>query len=317
MLLLNTGDDSIEDVLVLASELGAAAEQRCWLALDGATGRELWRYRLPVGQKHSPLAVMTDSLLLLTSDTQLTALDPFSARVVWRQPLKGAVESLCATEAYVAVRYSETAQQHKSPGLEAFTTTSGTAVLARSAKSCTPAYSTRSAGPNFSYVEGSALRAWLPKTHNFHVQRGLLPNQGSARVVLGTGPLRAVPSASGPAALGVIANRRWLWQGLVAAESAGVPRLLDPPQAAVRQERIVVPHLLMGDPALRVASFELANGRWQWERRLEHLPDAFASKASGTALAISRTGQIFVRTPTGRLFALDLESGAVRWQLEP
>jgi outer membrane protein assembly factor BamB len=110
----------------------------------------------------------------------------------------------------------------------------------------------------------------------------------------------------------VASRKAWLWSARLGKASAADARLLSPPLAAVRNERVVVPYVLGDRSELHLASLELGSGRLVWDRLLS--ADFAESSAADAELRISRSGLIYFSSGLGQLWALGSDGQPI-WKL--
>jgi hypothetical protein len=178
--------------------------------------------------------------------------------------------------------------------------------MAADMRRCEPVYSSRSAAPNFEFIDAQQLQRLLPKTSKLHALRGLLPQRGKAQVVLGM-----EGGSDGRASVGVVTGRRWLWQANVASTLSEHATLLDPALAAVRLERVVVPYIAPNS-SVRLVSYDLKDGRRIWSQALDgaHLEGA----KSEAQLLVSLDGHLLFGG-AGKLWAVKLTDGTKVWSI--
>jgi hypothetical protein len=304
LLLVRADQDNHEDLLAVCS-MGDETTPEHWLAaINGDDGTELWRR--PWDSTADPAstlrAVVADKLLLVSPEGQLLALDPGTGNLLWQRAVGPSAHTLCEGEQSVGVT--------SAGRFLAFALATGAPIRADQRR-CRPAYTSRSPAPNFSYVDGATLNQWLPRGDSLHAVRGLAPHQGVARLLLGTEP-RSTAEGEGPASVGLIANRQWLWRSVVGSGGLGA-ELTDPPIAAVRRSRVVVPYLAQHRTALGVASFDLTDGRRQWDQLLFRVAPPATVTASDVLLTMD--GKVFVRGDRGHVWAARAEDGVVVWTL--
>lgn len=302
LLLINAVNEVHQDCLAIA-RLANDGRGRSLVAFNGRTGRVLWRHAVSkeAASGYLELATTSDSVLLKSQD-ELLHLRAKDGSVVWRAKAKTEGTKLCSTQAYVALA-----------GATAPTSAwdwKGGNLLQVKPGSCEPLYSTFAAGPNFDYADALALGKLTAPTNGFTPLRGLIPHQGNARVVLGNRTSNA-SEASVPE-VGVVINRRWVWQREVSEHT--IASFTDPPQAAVRRENVVVPYWDAQNKVLRLAAFELGNGKRRWDISLgEH---AARRSDSEIDVVLSLDGAVFAKTPDGQLSAYTLSTGTALWSLD-
>jgi outer membrane protein assembly factor BamB len=303
LLLVNAVNDVQQDCLAVARISDADKSGRWLVAINGRSGRTLWRHPLPVdtGSKMPELAISGSAVLVRTSK-MLVRLRATDGEVVWQTPTIGPVEGtrLCATNTYIA----ESGETAPTTGWD---WRSGNTLRVKAGK-CEPLYSTRSGGSNFDFAESGDLGSVVPATKNFATLRGLVPHQGIARVILGE---RAGDSQTPNPEVGVVTSRRWVWQTELGEDTfAAFPK---PPIAAVRSGRLVVPYLDPKNQVLRMTAFELERGKRVWDITLaEH---AAVTSQNDMGVVISLDGAVFVKTFDGRLSAFALSTGTALWSI--
>jgi hypothetical protein len=284
--------------LVAAVEAGSGRER--WLgAFDGATGEVLWRWPLDPSQPGlaDALRSVIDGMLLVASPTTVYALSPETGALSWSRGTGGPALGLCSGDGFAGLSFPNRR-------FVAFSVATGSSVDGRP-DACTEALTSKSIAPNFSVVEGGALEPPLPGRAPLDVQRALVPHKGTARVLLGT-------DASGLARVAVASRERWLWDAGLGRGEAKRARLLSPPLAAVRNERVVVPYVLANPGELRLASLELASGRLIWDEALTTRDvDALAPNAE---LRLSRAGTIYFSNGKGQLWVVGFDAQPA-WKL--
>lgn len=302
LLLERGGRADADGLLVLAEAPEPAGRARWLLALDPATGGERWRRPLDPGiAPESVLRLPLGDTLVVALPQELWGLEPESGRTVWQRVPSSAPVRAC-------VHGRDFGLLDATHSLSAYSGTTGSP-LAFGPSACSPAYDSSADAPNFEFVDASVAARWLPREPRLHPLRGLSPHQGTAEVVLGT------EADSGSASLAVVTRQRLLWQANVANESPALARWTSPPLASVRLERVVVPYVWKR--SLLLSAFDLATGERRWTTPLPSPSGGVDDVAAGGegALAISRGGHVAYRAPTGELFGLDLDTGAIEWKL--
>jgi outer membrane protein assembly factor BamB len=239
-----------------------------------------------------------DGLLVVTSPSKVFGLNPESGETSWVRNTGAPPIELCAGPGFAGLRFPN-------ERFVAFAVATGSGA-AGSPLACKPLVTSRSAAPNFALVEGPVLDPPLPGRSPLRVERALVPHQGSVRVLLGSDP------AAASARVAVASRKAWLWSARLGRVSAADARLLSPPLAAVRNERVVVPYVLVGSSELRLASLELGSGRLVWDRSLA--TGFRQSGADDAELRISRSGLIYFSSGLGRLWALESDGRPI-WKL--
>jgi outer membrane protein assembly factor BamB len=286
-----------EDLVAAVEEAGA--QRKRWLgAFDGATGEVLWRWPLDrdAGLVEAPRSVI-DGMLLVASPSTVYALNPATGALAWSRDTGGRVEGLCSGKGFAGLSFPNRR-------FVAFSVATGSSVEGRP-DACSEVMTSRSIAPNFSVVEGGRLVPPLPSRAPLHVQRALIPHKGTARVLLGT-------DASGLGRVAVASRERWLWDARLGGGDASRARLLSPPLAAVRNERVVVPYVLTDPGELRLASLDLASGRLIWDEALA--TREVEARAPAAELRLSRAGTIFFSNGEGELWVVGFDAQRA-WKL--
>jgi hypothetical protein len=286
-----------EDLLAVVEDAGSGKKR--WLgAFDGATGNVRWRWPLDrdASLADAPRSVI-DGMLLVAGPNTVYALSPETGDLSWSRDTGGRVESLCSGDGFAGLSFP-------SRRFVAFSVATGSSVDGRP-EACREALSSKSVAPNFAVVDGGALSPPLPSRAPLDVQRALVPHKGTARVLLGT-------DASGLARVAVASRERWLWDARLGRGDANRARLLRPPLAAVRNERIVVPYALTNPGELRLASLELASGRVVWDRALS--THDVETRAPDAELRLSRAGTIYFSNGKGQLWVVGFDAQPA-WKL--
>jgi outer membrane protein assembly factor BamB len=292
--------------LVAAVEAGSGQER--WLgAFDGATGEVLWRWPLDPSQPGlaDALRSVIDGVLLVASPSTVYALSPDTGELSWSRDTGGRALGLCRGDGFAGLSFPN-------QRFVAFSVATGSSVDGRP-DACAEALTSKSIAPNFSVVEGGALEPRLPRRAPLDVQRALVPHKGTARVLLGT-------DASGAARVAVASRERWLWDAGLGRGRAQRARLLSPPLAAVRNERVVVPYILADPGELRLASLELASGRLIWDEALElgltsgEATRDVEARAPNAELRLSRAGTIYFSNGKGQLWVVGFDAQPA-WKL--
>jgi putative pyrroloquinoline-quinone binding quinoprotein len=287
-----------EDLIALLGEVGPNGPR--WLgALAGATGELLWQRPLaPDPELGQGARTWVDGMLVVTSPSKVFGLNPESGETSWVRNTGAPPSELCAGQGFAGLRFPN-------ERFVAFAVATGSAAVG-SPEACKPLITSRSAAPNFALVEGPALDPPLPGRSPLRVQRALVPHQGSVRVLLGSELVAA------SARVAVASRKAWLWSARLGRADAADARLLSPPLAAVRNERVVVPYVLGEGSELRLASLELGSGRLVWDRSLSR---GFSDSSTADAeLRISRSGLIYFSSGLGRLWALESDGRPI-WTL--
>jgi outer membrane protein assembly factor BamB len=239
-----------------------------------------------------------DGMLVVASPVKVFGLSPESGETSWVRNTGAPPSSLCAGQGFAGLRFPN-------ERFVAFAVATGSGT-AGSAEACKPLISSRSTAPNFALVDGPALDPPLPDRSPLRVQRALVPHQGSVRVLLGS------DLAAASARVAVASRKAWLWNARLGRAHAAGARLLSPPLAAVRNERVVVPYVLGDGSELHLASLELGSGRLVWDRVLSA---GFSEPSSADReLRISRSGLIYFSSGLGQLWALGSD-GQTIWTL--
>lgn len=287
-------------VLVVLEPRQAATSSHQLALLNPSTGRALWQRPVEPPTKDGTIRAVVGGSLIVASATSLAGLDPATGEIHWQRSVDAAVDGLCATGKDVGATLAKL-------GLRAFAIATG-APLSPNPSRCDAVYSSRSAAPNFDFVDGPELRRWLPKGSSFAATRGLLPQRGLARVVLGQ-----EPGNPASASVNVVTNRRWLWQATLAPQASTRASLLSPALAAVRLDRVVVPFVEQ-DGDLSVGAFNLANGGRQWTRALGKYGTETLARPE---LLVSLDGHVLFLDERGKLWALNLGTGTEEWSIGP
>lgn len=299
LLLINAVNDAQQDCAALVRFEGA--ESGHWIvAINGRTGRTMWRYGLPGGVRQNELELATSGdSVIVRLEHKLVHLRAKTGEVVWQAETVATAGKLCRTSAYVAMNLD-------TPPTNAWDWKSGRALHVKPGR-CEPLYSTESAGSNFDYEEAEGSSKLIAATKTFTVLRGLIPHHGNARVILGTESRGAENSP----VVGVVTNRRWVWQQELAQHTlAAFPT---PAVAAVRRESVVVPYWDTQNVGLRLAAFGLERGRRLWDIPLME-SNAIHSKTD-IDVVVSLDGAVFTRTFDGRLSAYTLSTGTPLWSI--
>ena len=279
----NAGDD-----LVALIE-GRPDGQRALGAIDGETGTVLWQRPLgPEPALGEGARAWIDDMLVVASPAKLFALNAGTGETSWVRATDAPPIDLCAGQGYAGLLFPDRR-------FAAFSVTTGSSV-SRSVDACAEVPTSRSVAPNFSFVEGDRLDPPLPARPPFLVQRALVPHKGSVRVLLGS-------DASQAARVAVASRKDWLWDARLGRDHAHQARLLSPPLAAVRNQRIVVPYQVSTTPPeLHLASLDIASGRLEWDHVLStrsiDAPDARAE------LRMARAGTSYFSNGLGQLWAV-------------
>jgi len=287
-----------ENLVAAVEEAGSGRER--WLgAFDGATGEVLWRWRLDPSQPGlaDALRSVIDGMLLVASPSTVYALSPETGALSWSRDTGGRALGLCSGNGFAGLSFPNRR-------FVAFSVATGSSVDGRP-DACAEALTSKSVAPNFSVVEGSALEPPLPGRAPLDVQRALVPHKGTAQVLLGT-------DASGLARVAVASRERWLWDAGLGRGEAKRARLLSPPLAAVRNERVVVPYVLADPGELRLASLELASGRLIWDEALTTRD--VEARAPNAELRLSRAGTIYFSNGKGQLWVVGFDAQPA-WRL--
>jgi len=286
-----------DNLIAVVEEPGA--QRKRWLAaFDGGRGDVLWRWSLDrdpnLADAHR---AAIDRMLLVASPGTVYALSLETGEVSWSRDTGGRVESLCSGDGYAGLSFPN-------QRFVAFSVATGSSVKGRP-EACAEVLSSRSVAPNFSVVDGKAVDPPLPSRAPLDVQRVLVPHKGKARVVLGT-------DASRRARVAVASRDSWLWDARLGRGHANRARLLSPPLAAVRNERLVVPYVLDGPAELRLASLDLASGRLVWDEALTQRD--VEARWPEAELRISRAGTIYFSNGKGQLWVVGFDS-QLMWKL--
>lgn len=300
-----------EDLILLEEERGP--EARRWLvARDGPTGDEVWRrpFASDPALADAPRALL-EAVLLVPEAEKLLGVSPDSGETLWARELGALPSAVCRGQGYAGLRLSDGAFQ-------AFAVATGSRVDGEG-KTCEDVVTSRSVAPNFSLVEGAALERLAPGRPPLQVVRGLVPHAGTARVLLGTDspePVRAGGAARG-ARVAVASGKRWLWDARLGRGNADQARLLSPPLAAVRRERVLVPYVSMSAPELRLASLELGSGRLVWDVSISSdgvSSDGAEQTTDRAELRISHSGEVYFFNGVGQLWVIGVD-GRPAWSL--
>lgn len=297
LLLVPNGGDMDALLVVLEPRQPATGSHQLAL-LNPSTGRALWQRPVEPPTKDGSVRAVVGGSLMVANARSLSGLDPATGEIHWQRSVDAPIDGLCATGKDLGATLTKL-------GLRAFAMATG-ASLSPNPTRCDAVYSSRSAAPNFDYVEGSELRRWLPKGSAFGAVRGLLPQRGLARVVLGTEPGNP-PSAR----VNIVTNRRWLWQATLAPRASARARLLVPPLASVRLDRVVVPYAEQ-DGQLSVVAFNLVDGKRLWTQTLGEYD---AQAPTRPEQLVSLDGHVLFLDGYGKLSALNLSTGTEEWSI--
>lgn len=275
--------------------------EQLWLAAwSSEAGRLAWRWPMPAGATdvNTERAVLGDAILVRSAEA-IVRLNAETGEVTWTGPAPAARGRLCATKAYVGVKTDESPTRvlNWATG-RPFDVKPG---------ACETFYSSEDAGPNFQYLAASTLTDLRKRPKDFQVVRGLLPNQGNARVILGT----VTRGAEATPAVSVAANGRWVWQQDVSAYT--LAQLPEPALASVRRESVVVPYWDTQNGLLRMSAFHLKSGARLWDTALSE-PTTVRSTVD-IDVGVTLDGVVVVRLFDGRLRAYSLSDGDLQWSL--
>jgi hypothetical protein len=287
-------------VLVVLEPRQAATSSHQLALLNPSTGRALWQRPIEPPTRDGTVRAVLGGRLIVAGAKSLSGLDPATGEIHWQRSVEAAIDGLCATGKDVGANLTKL-------GLRAFASATG-AALSPNPSRCDAVYSSRSAAPNFDFVDGPELRRWLPKGSTFAAARGLLPQRGLARVVLGK-----EPGNPASASVNVVTNRRWLWQATLAPQASTRASLLSPALAAVRLDRVVVP-FVEADGHISIGAFNLATGERQWTRALGKYGTETLARPE---LLISLDGHVLFLDERGKLSALNLSTGTEEWSIGP
>jgi hypothetical protein len=284
----------------LVAVMEDAGGRERWLgAFEGATGEVLWRWPLDPSRAalaEAPRSVIDDMLLMAGPNT-VYGLDLKTGSLSWSRDTGGRVEGLCSGKGFAGLTFADRR-------FVAFSVATGSSVEGRPA-ACAEVQTSRSVAPNFSVVDGAGLQPPLPSRAPLSVQRALVPHKGTARVLLGR-------DVAGLPVVAVASGERWLWDARIGRGNAHRARLLMPPLAAVRNERVVVPYILANPGELRLASLELASGRVIWDEPLTTRD--VEAHAPAAELRLSRAGTIYLSNGRGQLWVVGFDS-QLAWKL--
>jgi PQQ-like domain len=300
-LLLLSSSENESEALLATLELLDDTNKRLLAALNPNTGALLWSQPLQPSQSNGPRAVVNGTLIVSGAQT-LNGLDPTTGEGLWQRSLERVPQSLCQGRNTVGVSTAL--------GFTAFASTTGSPIPA-DPKHCTSVYSSHSAAPNFRYAEVDEVRHWLPRSSRLAPLRGLLPQRGAARVVLGK---ETGNSGSASSSVGIIAGKGWLWQASLGTGQNDGAAFLSPGIAAVRAERVVVPYRLPDKAEVQLVCFDLASGRRLWTRSLDSGPNGGKSDAP-PELLVTRDGRVLYLNEQGTLRTLNLDEGTEQWSM--
>jgi len=284
-----------ENLVAVVEEPGP--QRKRWLGkLDGMSGEPLWRWPLDAALVEAPRAAIEGMLVMVGAST-VQALDLESGQVAWSRDTGGRPDSLCSGDGYAGLSFPNRR-------FVAFSVATGESVKGRP-DACARAFTSQSIAPNFSMLDGKAPDPPLPSRAPLEVQRTLVPHKGTARVALGT-------DGSGLARVAVATRSDWLWSARLGRGDANRARLLAPALAAVRNERVVVPYVLVNPAELRLASFELASGRLVWDELLTKTD--VETRSPLAELRVAREGTIYFANGKGQLWVVGFDSQSI-WKM--
>jgi len=285
------------DDLVAVLE-GRPDGQRSLGALDGETGTVLWQRPLAVEPALAEGArAWIDGMLVVASTARLFALNAGTGETSWVRDTGAVPTDVCAGKGYAGLLFSK-------GRFAAFSVATGSTVSGNAA-ACAEVLTSRSVAPNFSVIDGGVLEPPLPPRPPLQVERALVPHKGTVRVLLGSDRAQS-------ARVAVASRTGWLWDARLGRGSADKARLLSPPLAAVRNDRIVVPYVLANPPELHLASLDIASGRLLWDQVLS--TRSVEAGSPQAELRIARAGIIYFANGLGQLWAVGPDARPV-WQL--
>ncbi|HTQ06335.1 MAG TPA: PQQ-binding-like beta-propeller repeat protein [Polyangiaceae bacterium] len=291
-------DARTDAFLVLATPLEGGGAERWLSAREPRSGRELWKRPLATtAAAENILRVPFGESVVVAQPGEVSRLDAATGSSDWQHPRTTNSVRACASGN--AFGLLDAARE-----LTAYSVANGSPVALRR-ESCGDVYASNAGTPNFAFVDAAEAARWLPSGSGFEVKRGLLPRQGSTKLVLGA-------EASGAASVGVLDGGRFLWHANVANEHPELAKLTSPPLAAARDDCVVVAYVANSNVVL--SGFGLQSGERRWSTALPSLNGASDATVAGE-LAISRDGHVAYRAGSGEFWVLNVLNGAVDWTL--